>query len=66
MWNGSKSRLLSHLAQLFIWREISKVKMNSKVFKSHLWKDIIPYQLNSSLNSNQGMVLYRKKNQAGS
>ena len=43
MWNGKEIRPLSHLDQLFIWREISKNKVDSKIVKSHLWKDLMTF-----------------------
>ena len=34
------------------------IQSDSKVVKSHLWKDLMLYRLNLILNSNQGLTLF--------
>ena len=74
LWEGEKFRPSTHLVQLPIWKgrlgtldidtqlNSLKTKWIKRLLQSSnaLWKNLMLYRLNLSLNSNQGLALFRQ------
>ena len=74
LWEGKKIRTPRHLVELPIWKgglgtldidtqlNSLKIKWIKRFLQSSnaLWKDLMLYRLNLSLNSNQGLALFRQ------